>query len=86
MDVMHYLFSAEDIISGNFIPCTLNHYGKILNMEDFAAIERIFTNRDTLMVCLNDSNSYTQETVNKINTKIGEILQHTFPLKSCFEK
>ena len=86
MDVMHYLFTAEDILSGNFTPCKIDHYGKILNMEDFESIERIFQKRDTLMVCFNDSNSYTQEKVDRINSNIGEILQRTFPMKSCFEK
>lgn len=86
MDVMHYLFTAEDILSGNFIPCKTNHYGKILNMEDYETIESIFRKKDNLMVCFNDSNSYTREKVKEINSNIGRILQFIFPEKSGFEK
>lgn len=85
MDVMHYLFTAEDILSGNFSPCTPSHYGRTLNMEDYGTIEKVFRTKNSLMVCFNDSNAYTQETVDSINTTIGRILQQTFPLKSCFE-
>lgn len=86
MDIMHAIFSIEDILNGNYYPCGTNHYGKLIDMEDDFAIRKAFLDQELLMMCFNDSNSYTQETVDKINASISEILEKCFPDKSSFER
>lgn len=86
MDIMHYVFTAEDLLSGNSSPCDIKHFGRIIDMEDFGLIKQIYQDKGTLMICFNDSNTYTDLQVLEINKRIIQILQENFPEKSQFEK
>lgn len=86
MDVMHYIFTAEDLLNGNFSPCDVNHYGKIINMKNYDLIKQIYRDEDTLMICFNDSNAFSDSQVIEINEQISRIFQEKFPEKSQFEK
>lgn len=85
MDVMHTLFTIENLITGNFSPVPPDYFGTIVDMKSFEKIKQLFENRTVRMVCFSDSNSYTEEDENVINRAIAHIFEQIFPNRSSFE-
>lgn len=86
MDVSHFLITAEDILNGCFVPISPNNIGTCINIDDFVSIGRVFREKRYLMICFNDSNTYTKAETEKINERIENILNEFLSKKSIFEQ
>lgn len=86
LDVMHFLITIENILSGRFIPKSPKGLGCCINMDSFDEISRVLVTHSHQMVCLNDSNSYSDHQLTAINEQLITIFGEVFPEKSSFER
>lgn len=85
-DMTHLLFTVENLISGNFAPVKVSHFGEIIDMKNFEGISHLFFSQERRMVCFTDSNAYTDEDEICINRTLNEMFEKVFPQKSIFER
>lgn len=82
--LVHQLFSIEDILAGNFVPCAA-YWGTIVNIDDYSGIKKCFSDNKKKMVCFCDRGDITEAEEKEINFRVDEILNEFFRDKSSFE-
>lgn len=81
----HLVFTAEDLLNGNFVPVRSNYFGHIIPMDDFANVEKCVSIQHELMVCYSDSEDYSEDIIEKINKKMTDVYDTVLGEKSTFE-
>ena len=80
----HQIYSAEDILAGDFVP-ERNDWGGIVSIEDIEAIRRSYAGRMNKMICLSDRDDMTEEEVDTANRNLEICFEQIFPQMSMFE-
>ena len=80
----HQLFSIEDIISGNYIPCK-DDWGCNIFLENAQRISEAYEKQDKKMICLFDRDNYSDRETDDINNKLKNTFEQFLHEKSMFE-
>ena len=87
-DMLHFLFTMQEIVDGDYVPMPCHYYGKIFadmpeEPEQFA--ENISHQRYRIM-CVNDNALVTSSKYDKIRNCVQMAFEEILPGKSSYEK
>lgn len=87
-DVLDGIISIWNLMDGSFFPVRTDYYGKYFSdfEHNHEEISESFKQQKYRMICLNDTEVTTPEKFESSKKSLLQILQHTFPNKSSFEK
>lgn len=87
LDVQQHIFHLWDIMSGEYVPVSMDYYGKHFGhlSTETDEVEKAFMDERYRMICINDSVDITEENFERIKQRIDGILAKKFPEKSSFE-
>ena len=87
-DIMHQVVQMVEMIKGEYYPVEQNYYGYMLSINQNALdrVKNTIINKTQKMICLNDSDSISDEEYKTVKTELGVILMNSFPKHSIFEK
>lgn len=82
--IMHQIFSGEDMINGNFEPSACD-WGTCIKIDDIDMIDTAYRNGTKKMICLFDNDSMDEKEIEETNKKLIDVFEKHFPEKSMFE-
>lgn len=86
-DIMHQIFSAWDILKGDFVSVSSTYYGKVFSnlSVQIEEIREALISKKYKMICLNDSKYISHDEYVITKKRIIKIMEELFPEKSKYE-